>query len=321
MRRSLSFIPIVFSVVSTPLAGQVEYRNLDGGRPVRVEDSAPTERNGLDVDLTTLRFDRLSNDRVRAQLEPRIAYGLFPNTEVSLRLPFFFRESTQRPRSGLAGVGIGAMRQLRIESLRLPAIAVSGDAFIPTGPLAARTAMSGKVLLTKTSHFGRLHLNGALGNFSIRIPPRAPRPPSCGNPGADPCPDPVPYLPPIDGPCTVSPVETPLRVAMSCRTSEAAVRESAARGTVFSRNHWLIGAAFDKAFPLRSVLLVTDIFAERFEGLNRPVDWTAELGIRRQVSPWLVMDAAVGRHYSGTALSSFLSFGTTISRSLFVQRH
>jgi hypothetical protein len=68
------------------------------------------------------------------------------------------------------------------------------------------------------------------------------------------------------------------------------------------------------------LLIVADVFAERFEGLNRAVDWTAELGARHQVTPWLVVDAALGRHYSGTGLSSFLTFGTTVSHAIFIRR-
>jgi hypothetical protein len=299
------------------LAGaQVEYRNLDGGRPVRVEDAAPTEHYGLDLDVTTLRFDRLSRDRTRAQLEPRLAYGILANTELSIRVPLFIREKGQSPRSGISGVGAGVMRQLRIESLRLPAVSLAGDAFIPVGPLSANPAFSGKVLVTKTASVGRLHLNAAFGNFSVRIPAPPPPPPGCGAPGNDDCPEPVPYLPPLDGPCIVSPVDSASRIATFCGAPQASTRTAKTSGTVYDRNHWLIGMAADKTFPLQSLLIVGDIFAERFEGLNRAVDWTAELGVRHQMTPWLVVDAAIGRHYSGTGLSSFITFGTTVSHAV-----
>jgi hypothetical protein len=215
---------------------------------------------------------------------------------------------------------MGAMRQLRLESLSLPALSVAGDAFIPAGPLAANPAFSAKVLLSKTSLLGRLHLNAAFGNFSVRIPPPPPRPPGCGSPGADPCPDPVTYLPPLDGPCLVSPIDTAFRAAIYCGASRTTARTNAGRGTVYDRNHWIIGLAADKTLPLRSLLIVADVFAERFEGLNRAVDWTAELGARHQMTPWLVVDAALGRHYSGTGLSSFLTFGTTVSHAIFIRR-
>jgi hypothetical protein len=33
---------------------------------------------------------------------------------------------------------------------------------------------------------------------------------------------------------------------------------------------------------------------------------------------WLVLDGAVGRHYQGTTLSTFVTFGTTITWPLFL---
>jgi hypothetical protein len=108
-------------------------------------------------------------------------------------------------------------------------------------------------------------------------------------------------------------------VATVCAAPQPSTPVAAAPGIVADRNHWLVGMAVDKTLPLRSLLIVTDVFAERFEGLNRAVDWTAELGVRHQTTPWLVVDAAVGRHYSGTALSSFLTFGTTVSHAVFLR--
>src|SRR6476619_3793219 len=95
-RFAIAFMSVILGAHSA--SAQVEYRNLDGGRPVRIEDASPTERHGLDVDLTTLRLDRLAPSRTRFQLEPRVAYGILPNTEISLRVPVFFRERGQSPR-------------------------------------------------------------------------------------------------------------------------------------------------------------------------------------------------------------------------------
>jgi hypothetical protein len=55
------------------------------------------------------------------------------------------------------------------------------------------------------------------------------------------------------------------------------------------------------------------MFAERFEGMGRPTDWTAEGGIRKQLSTRLVADLGLGRKFSGVTTSWFASFGTSIS--------
>jgi hypothetical protein len=302
--------------IAVPAGAQVEYRNLDGGRPVRIEDATPTERHALDLDLTTLRFDFLGHTRSRIQFEPRMAYGLMPNTEISIRVPAFIREVGQSPRAGVSGFGIGAMRQLNIERLRWPALGIAVDAFLPVGPAAARPSYSAKALLTKTSTFGRIHLNASFGTFSTRIPPP---PGPCVTPAGFPCDEPVPYLPPIDGPCTfeIPGAFPPLSASCSSQSSFPETR-AASTATTVTHGHWLVGLAADKAFPLRSLLIVGDVFAEKFKGLQRPVDWTSELGLRRQALPWLVLDGAVGRHYRGTTLSTFVTFGTTLTWPLFL---
>jgi hypothetical protein len=128
-------------------------------------------------------------------------------------------------------------------------------------------------------------------------------------------------LPPIDGPCelSVSGDFPPLRSTCSAGSREFTdVASKAAAPAQVKQVHWLIGIAADKTLPLRSIVLVADVFVERFEGLGRPPDWTAEFGVRRQVSTRLVFDAAVGRHYSGTEPSTFLTFGTSFSQPFLV---
>jgi len=299
-------------------SAQVGYRNLDAGRPVRVEDAAPTERHALDLDLTTLRFDFLSHLRERVLIEPRMAYGILPNTEMSLRIPVFFRERAQSPRAGISGIGIGGKRELRLESRRLPAIGLAAETFLPVGPNASRPAYSAKALMTRSFPAGRLHLNASYATFAVRLRPGLVITAVCGQPGLPPCPE-----APIDHVCDLSagtgfpPVLAACTSGVQTFTTNAS--SAAAPGQVERRSHWLVGLAADKTLPLRSTLLVADIFVEHFDGLRRSFDWTAELGVRRQVSPRLVLDATVGRHYYGNELSSFIKFGTSFSRPFFVQ--
>ena len=321
MRWSFLIASIGVLVVAEHGGAQVGYRNLDAGRPVRVEDAAPTERYALDLDLTTLRFDFLSRLRERALFEPRMAYGILPNTELSIRVPVFFRERSQSPRSGISGIGIGGKRELHLESRRLPALGIAAETFLPVGPNATRPAYSAKVLVTRSSSAGRLHLNASYGTFAVRLRPGPGLVVTavCGRPGLPDCPDaPIDHVcdlptgagfPPLLATCTAG-----------AQTFTGGTSSAAPPGLVVRRAHWLVGVAGDKALPLRSTLLVADVFVEQFEGLRRSFDWTVELGVRRQVSPRLVLDATVGRHYYGTDLSSFIKFGTSFSRPFLVRR-
>lgn len=299
-------VAAVAFLTSANADAQSEYRNLEGGRPVRVSDASPTERHALDLDLTTVRVDRLSFGRYRLQVEPRVSYGILPRMDISLRTLAFYREPSATPRGTVAGVGIGGEYQVKMESLHSPAIGLAGEVWAPTGPNASRPAYSIKGLVTRNFHAGRVHLNGSYGTYAIRIP---------ASPQGT-------VLPPVvDGPCMVSPDGNGLEPRMFCMTVPIGMPVGTAKAVGLQPGtntgvHWLAGIAADHTLPLKSILLVGDFFAERYEGMGRPTDLTAEVGGRTQIAPRLVADLGVGRHFHGVSQSWFVTFGTTISLAL-----
>jgi hypothetical protein len=300
--RGLAFGSLL-ACSGSALYAQSEYRNIEGGRPVRVSDASPTELHGLDLDLTTVRVDKLSFGRYRLQVEPRVSYGILPRTDMSIRALGFYREPSAIPRGTVAGVGIGGEYQLKMESLHLPAMALAGEVWLPTGPNASVPAYSVKALVTRSFPIGRLHLNGGYGTYSIKIP--------VVPPGST-------LIPPvIDAPCSVSPSEGGISLRMFCSSNTSLTAANMAAAELKPGNNtgkrWLLGAAVDHAYPLHSVLLVAGMFAERFEGMGRPTDWTAEGGIRKQISTRLVADLGLGRKFSGVTTSWFATFGTSVS--------
>jgi hypothetical protein len=297
---------------------QGEYRNLDAGSPIRIEDATVTERYALDLDLANIRFDALSGGRKRFQLEPQVSYGILPYTEMWIRVPTYYREREITPRKGIAGIGVGGMYQWSFESLRLPAFAFASEVFIPTGPAALPPAYSFKTLFTRSLSGGaRVHLNAGIASYAIRVATASdcqvlPGGTVCGGQGNPP-------LPPFDGPCTVGSQSEMIPLSTFCGVPAPAsgveIAQAAATRTV-THGHWTVGLAADKALPLRSLLFAADIFAERFEGIGRRTDVTAELGARKQVSSGVVLVGAFGRHFKGTNESSFLVLGATFSRAL-----
>jgi hypothetical protein len=299
------------------LNAQASYRNLDAGFPVRVEDATVTERYALDLDLLNFRYDELSDLRTRLQYEPRVSYGILPRTEAWLRLPVFYRERTALPRGGVAGIGVGAMYQLTLETQHVPALALATEMFRPTGPSALPASFSLRTLLTRSFAPGRIHLNASIATFSVRAgptlvitcPPNQAPGSSCG--GA-----PVP-VPPLDGPCSMG--SSSLSALLYCAAPQSQVGPSAQQalpGEIETHNHWLLGVGLDKSLPLASTLLVTDFFAEKFERIGRKTDLTAEVGARHQLRPQVVIVGAVGRHFRGVGFSTFITLGMTFSHAL-----
>src|SRR4026207_1639489 len=131
---------LLASSVGSVANAQAEYRNLDAGFPVRIEDATVTDRYDLDLDLLNVRYDELSGLRTRFQYEPRASYGILPRTEMWLRAPLYYRERTGTPRQRAGGGGRGGMYQLTQETLGVPGIAIASEAFFPTGPGASPPA-------------------------------------------------------------------------------------------------------------------------------------------------------------------------------------
>jgi len=279
---------------------QPEYRNIDGGRPVRIEDADASARHSLDFQLAPLRFDRITGGVYRWQLEPRISYAAFPRTELEIRAPFAYREPDTEPRGGLVGVGIGAFHTLRVETERMPALAVEGELlFSAGGSLTRGDTYSVRGISTRTFGRYRLHANASYGTYRVPLP----------------SPD-TPDLPQIpDTPCSINPGGdgSASRVAAACLATSQLAMASSQSDPGGSR--WLVGAAVDRAFPLRSLLLVADVFAEDYRGLDRPIDWTVEAGLRRQIALRTVLEASAGTRFTGPSHAWFVSLGVATSRA------
>jgi hypothetical protein len=318
-RWSLPLLLLWGPSLARQACAQAEYRNLDAGFPVRVEDATVTERYAFDLDLANVRFDALSAGRKRLQLEPTLSYGILPRTEVWLRSPAYYRERAISPRTGIAGIGFGGMYQLTLETLHLPAFAIASEAFVPAGPNALPASYSVKTAFTKSFTPGRIHFNASIASYASRTVATNCLPLIQGTV----CPDTVEslgILPPLDGPCVMAPDQPssyhPVNIAQPPPSPSNAAAAQAPTAHLTTHAHWLLGVGADKTLPLRSIMFLGDVFAERFEGIGRRIDWTAELGARKQLNPHIVLLGSVGRHAKGTNDSSFLILGATFSRAL-----
>ena len=311
------------ALLARTAASQTEYYNLDANRPVRVEDAVPTERRALDVEFAPLRFESFVGGTRRLRTDPTISYGIASLTEIELRVPILFVEpaNTAEPAViGFTNISIGATRALTTETTWVPALALAAEMLVPVGSLATpQGSYAIKGLLTKTTPWARLSINASYGTYSVA--PAPPAPPNCallpsGSPG---CSSP-PTIP--DVPCSRVPVSTMIDATalpidaeprpastMACLTSSRSAATPSDPRTV--GNRWFAGAAIDHAFPLSSTLVVADVFAEHLIGLYPHVDWTAEIGVRRQWSMTVVVDAGISRHFLGNFPSTAFNFGIT----------
>ena len=141
---------------------QIDYRNLDDGRPIATEDAYPIERYAFEL-MLPYRFDAERGGADLHLLAPRIEYGAFRNAQLGLEA---LLAGVDRPAGsdwGLAGVRVSGLYDFNTESAALPALALRADGFVPAGNLAGdafRLTLGG--IATRSWGATRAHLNGAV---------------------------------------------------------------------------------------------------------------------------------------------------------------
>ena len=141
--------------------GQTDYYNTDRGRPVQVEDAYVAERRAFELKLAPVRLERTNGGAYNWGLEPEIALGILPRTQVELGVPLAFMEQGGVRRSGIAGLDLSVMYNFNVETEGLPALALRADVLAPVGNLAADGAYSSLPgMATRTDPWARFHVNG-----------------------------------------------------------------------------------------------------------------------------------------------------------------
>ena len=315
--RPALWLAAAFFVARPASVTAQSYYGLEGGRPGRIGDAAPTPRGTLDLELLPIRFEQYDGGLRRWRSDPKLSLGVAPFTEIELRVPLLRVDpgvAGLPAEMGVGGLAVGVLRALTIETGALPALAVGADWIAPVGGMAASvSSYNGSLFLTKTFTGMRVHLNAAAGTWSTRKPKPVPiQCPTSFPPGTVVPPGCTPPPPP-DVPCNRTPTNG---MSFACLPSAAAVRADApstvgavADTTKLSGPRFMAGIAVDHAIALSSTLLIADFVVERFVDLYDTPDLTAEVGIRQQLTPQIVLDLGVGRRFSGTVRSTSVTLG------------
>jgi len=146
---------------AAPAAAQIDYRNLDDGRPVHTEDAYPVERYAFEL-LAPVRFEALPGGLDNTIVAPEVEYGAFMNGQVGLSLPLARVHAPGASDFGLAGLRLHAFYNFNTEGRSLPAFAVRTDLALPVGALAGDVArVTVKGIATRSWGLTRAHLNAA----------------------------------------------------------------------------------------------------------------------------------------------------------------
>jgi hypothetical protein len=221
------------AVAATPAWGQIDYRNLDRGRPLAVEDAYPIERYAFELSGSYLLQARGGN-RTGHQFEPELSYGIGKGMALSLAAPLVLRGDRPGGPTGLAGLGASLLANLTTERPGLPGLAMRLDATAPVGGAAPAEA-SGFVGLLGTMSIGSSRLNMS-GGVAVARPDRRPD----------------------------------------------------AEGTPL----WQLGVQIDRTMIRTSTLVAAELVLRR-PARGDPLEFAPAIGVRRQITPTLVLDAGL----------------------------
>lgn len=152
---------ITLGVIPVSLVAQTDYYNTDRGRPITVEDAYATERYAFELQLAPLRLERTNGGSYTWEIEPEIAYGIFPRTHIEVGVPIAYVDRGPVGKTvGAAGLDISMLHNLNAETA-IPAFGIAGELLLPFGGLAPERAyFSAKGIATRTLTWARFHFNG-----------------------------------------------------------------------------------------------------------------------------------------------------------------
>ncbi len=158
--RRLAHAVLALGLTAPAVVAQTDYYNLDAGRPLRVEDALVIERHAFEWQVAPLRVSAARGSRTRFGIEPELAWGLLPRTQLEVGVPILM------PRGGALGAGgveATVLHALNVETSGWPGLAVRAGVHTPAGPHGpSRTRAELGALATRTFSLGRIHANVAV---------------------------------------------------------------------------------------------------------------------------------------------------------------
>lgn len=160
LTRPLAVV-LALAMGAGPLAAQIDYRNLDVGRPVRVTDAYPVERFAFEFSLPYAAGR--GSGTAHHSVAPHLEYGVHRNLMIGVGAEVDLHRTGGD--AGLAAVEIGALWNLRRETPSLPAFSLSLEAAQPLrgAQFGGDVEVTLAALATRSIGRSRVHLNGVVG--------------------------------------------------------------------------------------------------------------------------------------------------------------
>ena len=160
MCRGLVAVMLGMIVAAPGISEGVDHKNLDEGRPLRLEDAYTIANSEISIE-TGAGFALLKRGPDRGFFPIEILYGAVPNLQLGIGSTLFTdpHDTDDRPKSG--DLRASALYNFNQETLTLPAFAAKLTLTLPTGVDAHGYGVELKGIVTKSIDRLSFHLNAA----------------------------------------------------------------------------------------------------------------------------------------------------------------
>lgn len=156
MQRTVSILTLLALLGAVP-ARAIDHKNLDDGRPLRLEDAYSIAHGEFSVEAGIgYRSNRGRKDQ--AFFPVNVTYGALPNFHVELGTVLFTSPRAVEGPDRSGDLHLSALYNLNQETLTLPAFGIKGTVSFPTGVDSSGTDFELKGMVTRS--VGRLSLHG-----------------------------------------------------------------------------------------------------------------------------------------------------------------
>ncbi len=153
---------VALGATACPARAQADYRNLDPGRPIAVEDAQPIEYRAVESQWGVPRFSRQRSGQWLAALELEFKWGIYKNLQVGTSGEYVAARAAGKTLLAASDRQFHLLYNFNQETGRMPAIAVRPELTVRTGGLGSGHEHGAlKWIVTKTVGLNRLHLNGS----------------------------------------------------------------------------------------------------------------------------------------------------------------
>jgi len=159
MRREIVATVLAIIAAAGAVADAIDHKNLDEGRPVRIEDAYPIAQHEISIE-TGAGFALLKRGPAGGVFPIEVLYGALPNFQIGVGSTLLTdpHDIEDRPKSG--DLRASALYNFNQETLTLPAFAAKVTFTAPTGVDAHGWGIEIKGIVTKSIDQLSLHFNG-----------------------------------------------------------------------------------------------------------------------------------------------------------------